>query len=660
MAKAPVNRVKSGQQSADDPMEFILSTESVDRDGDILVQSGWDLKSFRKNPIALFGHNHGNPIGTWSGVRISGKQLIGRLTLAKQGTSQVVDEVRSLIEQRILRTVSVGFSSSDAAPIDEDNPWGGIKFSKMELHEASIVAVPANPEAVSLAKSLGISEETRTLVFRSTNTVSGVKDRKTTSRSLSAAPSNPKSKGSPMKIGDKIVAASEHLEKLRDQVADIVKAADDEGRDLHDEETDQIGALEGEIESAEKSLNGLKSAEKALAHRTQKQTTTKPNLAPAVAKANEKASDLIFKMAHVQLRSFVEKKSPEVIVNERYGHDERVGAVMKSASTVAYTNVAGWAQELTDTAVRGFIDELKPVSIYGALAAAGVAIPFGNDNAVTMPRRTGPNQVPGSFVGEGNSIPVKQGQFGSVTFNRYKAAVITAFSKELTRVSNPQIESLMRDAILLDTGMMLDSVLMDPSNSAIAGIRPASPWFGSASQVSAGDTLENILADIRFLFSTLSDANAGRNPRIVMNPARLTGLSMLTNANGSFVFRDEIAQGRLMGVQLIVSTNCPPTEVYIIDAPDFGTAFGTPEFEASEQATLVMLNDDGTDPTMADTNAINAAGSVHVSDAAGVVGGPAQVRSMFQTWETALRMVMPVSWGMMREGTVAHVSGVTW
>ena len=147
---------------------------------------------------------------------------------------------------------------------------------------------------------------------------------------------------------------------------------------------------------------------------------------------------------------------------------------------------------------------------------------FGNDNAVTMPRRTGPNQVPGSFVGEGNSIPVKQGQFGSVTFNRYKAAVITAFSKELTRVSNPQIESLMRDAILLDTGMMLDSVLMDPSNSAIAGIRPASPWFGSASQVSAGDTLENILADIRFLFSTLSDANAGRNPRIVMNPARLT------------------------------------------------------------------------------------------------------------------------------------------
>jgi hypothetical protein len=146
---------------------------------------------------------------------------------------------------------------------------------------------------------------------------------------------------------------------------------------------------------------------------------------------------------------------------------------------------------------------------------------------------------------------------------------------------------------------------------------------------------------------------------MILNPARLTGLSLLTNANGSFVFRDEIAQGRLMGVPLIVSTNCPADHVFIIDCADFGTAFGVPEFDVSEQATLVMADDDGVAPTMADTNAISAAGSLHVSDAAGTTP-PTAVRSMFQTWEMALRMVLPISWGMMRSNTTAYVTGVSW
>lgn len=460
-----------------------------------------------------------------------------------------------------------------------------------------------------------------------------------------------------MKLGDKIVASEENIEHLRSQVADILKGIEDEGRELLDEETDQIEALEGEIESAEKGLAGLKSAEKALAHRAEKRNT--PVAVPAMVKPNERASDVLFKMAHVQLRSYVEKKAPELVAKERYGSDARVEAVVKAATDPAYTTVAGWAQELTDTALVGFINELKPVSIYGALAMAGTAIPFGNNNAVTMPYRSAAGQVPGSFVGEGNTIPVKQGGFSSITFNRYKAAVITAFSKELQRVSNPQIEGLMRDAIVTDTGIMLDSVITGVGNTAIAGIRPASPWNGAATQASAGDTQANILTDIRFLLDTLSAANAGRNPYIVINPARLTGLSLLTNANGSFVFRDEIAQGRLMGIPLIVSTNCPADHVFIMDCADFGTAFGTPEFDVSEQATLVMADDDGVAPTMADTNAVSAAGSLHVSDAAGTVP-PTVVRSMFQTWELGLRMVLPISWGMMRAGTVAYLTAVSW
>lgn len=665
---------KTGYQSSDDPMKFILSTAAVDRDGDIIEQTGWKLTEFRKNPIALFGHDSKMPVGTWKNVRVEGGELVGTLALADKGTSQVVDEVRALVEQKILKAISVGFMPTKYEPLDKSDPWGGYRISKATLLEASVVSVPSNPEALSLAKGLGISEETRNLVFgrgrmhaeqtdgnsrSKSNARLSAESGSASPRSMSAASRKFPMKGNPMKLGEKIVAAQEHLDDLREQVAGIVKDAEDAGRDLLEEETDQIEALEGEVESGEKSLRGLKMAEKALAARAEKAPASRSGMVPATAKANERASDLLFKTAHVHLRAHVERKTPDIVLQERYSTDPRVEAMVKAATTPANTTTVGWAAELVDTALVGFISELKAVSVYGGLAAAGTAIPFGSSNAITVPRRTASGQVPGAFVGENASIPVKQGHFSSSTFNRYKAAVITAFSKELERVSNPQIEGLLRDAIMTDTGLMLDSVLLDPAASAVANIRPASPWFGASTQASAGDTLANILTDLRFLLDTLSAVNAGRNPYFVMNPARLTGLSMLTNTNGSFVFRDEIAQGRLMGVPLIVSTTCPAAQVYIIDAADFGTAFGNPEFDVSEQATLVMADDDGVAPTMADTNAVSVAGSLNVSDAAGTTP-PTVVRSMFQTWELALRMVMPVSWGMMRTGVVAYLTAVSW
>lgn len=463
-----------------------------------------------------------------------------------------------------------------------------------------------------------------------------------------------------MKLGDKIVSAEDALKEMRETVAEITQKALDDDRDLSEDETAQIDALEGNIAAAETSLKGLKKAEKALAIKAEtKEREKSVRTVPAVVKSDEKPSAILFKHAHVALRAHLEKKDPAIVAQERYGHDPRVGEVIKAATNPAYTTVAGWAQELTDTALVGFIEELQANSIYGALAARGIALPFGDNNAITMPRRSGKGHVSGSFVQEGGTIPVKQDAYGSVTFNRYKAAIITTMSKEITRVSNPAIESLLRTHIMQDTGDMLDSVLLNPANAAIAGVRPASPWNGAPNQASAGDTLDNIHTDLRYLMDQLIAANSNRNPVLIMNPSRRLGLALLTNANGEYVFRDEINGGSLMGLPVLTSTNVPADHVFIVDAADFGTAFGTPEFDVSEQTSLVMIDDDGVAPTMTATNAIDTAGSIHISDAAGTTP-PSAVRSMYQTWEQALRMVMPVSWGMLRTNTVAYVTGVTW
>ena len=142
---------KAGHQSSADPFDFVLSDESVDRMGDVIRADGWDLAAFRKNPIALMGHSHEHILGVWENVRVEGKQLLGRLKLAKPGTSELVDTVRSLIDQRILKAVSVGFQPIEAEP---RKSGGGFDFIKSALHEVSVVSVPANPNALAIAKAL--------------------------------------------------------------------------------------------------------------------------------------------------------------------------------------------------------------------------------------------------------------------------------------------------------------------------------------------------------------------------------------------------------------------------------------------------------------------------------------------------------------------------
>jgi len=160
-----------GVQSADDPMEFVMSTEAVDRMGDVIKADGWDLSEFKNNPICLFSHSHDLPIGTWEKVRVEGKRLIGRLKMAAAGTSAAVDTVRALLEQRILKAVSVGFMPEEYEERkDGKGNWLGITFTKQILNECSVVSVPANSEALQIARSFGMDKTRFDLLFQSGKT----------------------------------------------------------------------------------------------------------------------------------------------------------------------------------------------------------------------------------------------------------------------------------------------------------------------------------------------------------------------------------------------------------------------------------------------------------------------------------------------------------
>lgn len=154
--------VKTGYQDPDDPMRFVLSTDEVDRMGDI-VEQNWDLSAFKANPIALYQHNGDQPIGTWDNVRVESGKLMGNLKLAAAGTSALIDTVRSLVSQKILKAVSVGFQVSGMEPLEDER---GYLLKKPSLHEVSLVSVPANASALAVAKSFHLSDQDMKTLFR--------------------------------------------------------------------------------------------------------------------------------------------------------------------------------------------------------------------------------------------------------------------------------------------------------------------------------------------------------------------------------------------------------------------------------------------------------------------------------------------------------------
>ena len=92
--------------------QFVISTESIDRDGTVFKLAGWDLENYNRNPIVAYNHvtSDSNPdtiIGT-SRVYIEDDSLIGEVTVEREGNNPLADKVFNKMQDGILKMASVG------------------------------------------------------------------------------------------------------------------------------------------------------------------------------------------------------------------------------------------------------------------------------------------------------------------------------------------------------------------------------------------------------------------------------------------------------------------------------------------------------------------------------------------------------------------------
>lgn len=142
-----------GLPSAEDPVDSITiegyaSTTDIDRHGDVIPASVWEggLKNYLNNPVILAYHDHDEPVGRMIEHKVDSKGL-----WIKARISAAAETVFNLVKDGVLTAFSVGFRILDA----EYNSAAEVFLVKeLELHEISVVSVPANQNTLfSLAKS---------------------------------------------------------------------------------------------------------------------------------------------------------------------------------------------------------------------------------------------------------------------------------------------------------------------------------------------------------------------------------------------------------------------------------------------------------------------------------------------------------------------------
>ena len=160
---------KSSLPAADEAGESVTiegyaSTVDVDRHGDIVPASVWEkgVENYLKNPVILAYHNHSEPIGRMVEHRVDAKGL-----WIKARISKAAGDVYDLVKDGVLTAFSIGFRIADA---EYNSALELFVVKELELHEISVVSVPANQNTLfSLSKAFDTAEEFKSFKMQFAN-----------------------------------------------------------------------------------------------------------------------------------------------------------------------------------------------------------------------------------------------------------------------------------------------------------------------------------------------------------------------------------------------------------------------------------------------------------------------------------------------------------
>jgi len=155
---------------SDRTVTHVVTTDHVDRSKEVVMPDGIDLTKYRANPVVLLEHGKSEyplPIGKniWIKRSLHGAKR-GLIAKTKFADTEMGRECMSLYAEGILSAWSIGLLVRDQGPMtpterQSRSDWvaDGCRnvIRTSEMIEYSVVRVPANPEAITIAKNKGLT-----------------------------------------------------------------------------------------------------------------------------------------------------------------------------------------------------------------------------------------------------------------------------------------------------------------------------------------------------------------------------------------------------------------------------------------------------------------------------------------------------------------------
>lgn len=633
----------------------MATSPKPDRMGDTIDPFGC---KFAKSMPLLMYHNSRLPVGevrfgkaTAAGIPFEAEiSQVDRAGVVQDRINEAIDSLSA--KPPLIRAVSIGFRALDDPQWDKES--GGYHFGSIEVLELSMVVIPANADATidtvkSFDKGLpapGSAASRRVKLLPGASGQPAPKKRTDMARKS---------------IADQIAQWEATRKTKTDEMDALLAKGADSGEAMDDADAETHATLEDEVETIDRQLKALRSAEK-----RQKEDATRAagtdtgEAARSRAGADRPHSGIVMverklppgtRFARYAMAIAASKgvRSDALDYIKQYFPDDSGLLDFTKTAVGGATTANGQAPLLQYTDILSeFIEYLRPLTILGKF---GQPIPGAQGNypsltLVPFNVRVGTQTAggTGAWVGEGKPKPLTKGTFSTATLDFAKLAAISVLTKEEVRFPSINSQQKVRNDLVAALIAKADSDLVDPANLGTASVKPAAITANLVGATPSGTTAAAFGADLKSLIGGMLSSNLQvQSLVLLMSQQQALALSLMRTSLGIRYYPDiTMYGGYVEGIPVIVSEAI--------------TAVGSPA-----TGMIVALN--AKDLFLADDGVVNIdvsdQASLEMSDAPaqdGTTGGGASMVSLFQTNMIALRAEREINWKLMRSASCAYIA----
>jgi HK97 family phage major capsid protein len=365
------------------------------------------------------------------------------------------------------------------------------------------------------------------------------------------------------------------LRAKRGEIVDKMAVLADSETALTDEQKTQFDTLEKEVQGIDDQIGRIDRAQKAAAA-SARPVDGQDVRVPAQPKSDRYEKDKTLVVGGALKMLLLGGNNPinalaaaKEVYGERHPVTDFCGAAFKALITSS--GPAGGFVVPPDY-VNEIIELLRPMTVVRKAGPRVLPMPRGT---MTIPKGASPSTA---FYGsEAGPITVSKPSFGQVVASFKKLTALVPVSNDMLRYADPAIDAYVRDDLVQVLARREDLAFIrgDGTADSPKGFRTFVP---AANVIASADafSLTTVTSELGGAVVSLTQANVPMlKPVWIMHPRTLEYLWWVQNANGFYVFRDELEKGNLRQYPYFTTTQIPTnlsngthgdcSEIYFVD-----------------------------------------------------------------------------------------------